>query len=216
MSHLSKSSRADLVTEVWKWSRNKLLVWSLLHHYFFPVGVLCCTVIFALFHYQASVCKIQSKQDETFGLTKYLQMDHRRSKIVPHCPFRCDFVLQDVAKSHLKPQLQHRKHWVPDKEYLVFPGSWGQNLSSWDDAHYCWAYTQKRGIRQRGGLRGATLSLNWTQVSETNCCGGPTFSSLQIKMDGEIVFPPRMADGTKYGSTCITLRRIWQLLIVFR
>lgn len=44
VSHLSKSSRADLVAEVWKWSWNKLLVWSLLHHYFFLKGVLYYTL----------------------------------------------------------------------------------------------------------------------------------------------------------------------------
>lgn len=150
-----------------------------------------------------------------FGLTEYLQMDCRRSRrIAAHCPFRCDFAPQGVAKSHLKPQLQHRKYWVHNKGYFIFPGRWGQNLSSWDDAHYRWAYTQKGGIRQRRGLHGATWSLHWTQVSETNCSGGPTSIPLQIKFDGEIVFPPRMADGVKYGCTCMILRRIWQLLIV--
>lgn len=143
-------------------------------------------------------------------------MGCRRSrKITPYCPFRCDFALQVVAKSHLKPQLQCRNHWrVPHKGYLVFPGSWGQNLSSWDDAHYYWVYTQKGGIRQRRGFHGATQSLNWTQVSETNCSGGLTSISLQIKYDGGMVFPPRKADGAKYGCGCIILRRTWQVLIV--
>lgn len=100
------------------------------------------------------------------------------------------------------------------KGYFVFPGSWGQNLSSWDDAHYYWVYTQKGGIRQRRGFHGATQSLNWTQVSETNCSGGLTSISLQIKCDGGMVFPPRKADGAKYGCGCIILRRTWQVLIV--
>lgn len=79
---------------------------------------------------------------------------------------------QDVTKSHLKPQLQHRKRWARDEEYLMLPGSWGENPSSRDHACYCWAYAEKRGVRRRRGLCGATRSLHWMQASETNCSGG--------------------------------------------
>lgn len=134
----------------------------------------------------------------------YLQMDCRRSRrIIPHCPFM-----------HKMWQITSKATTTASKSTWYFQKVEGKKSSSQDHVHCCWAYMQKRGIRQRRGLCGATYSLHQTQVSETDCSGGLTFISLQIKFDGELVFPTEMLHGGKFGCTSTIFTRIWQLLIV--
>lgn len=127
------------------------------------------------------------------------------SHAAPSCA-RCGKIMSEATLTAQKVHHGHRAH---DKEYLILPESWGEIPSSWDHAHYCWADTQKWGIRQRRGLCGVAHSLHQMQVPETNC-----IHLLPDKIWWEIAFLPRMADGGKYGCTSIIFTRIWQLLIV--
>lgn len=148
-SHFSKSSTANFGAEVWKWSNDKLSVWSPLHCYLFPEEeVVCLTVTFVFVSLAGKwmQCPMWARCDA--WIDRLFADGLQKQENCPTLPLHA----QDVAKCHVKPQWHHRKHKARDEEYLIFPESWGEDASSQCHACYCWAYTQKWGIRQRRGL----------------------------------------------------------------